>query len=177
MSAMSRSSSMKSAARSPSCSSCSTLAGSRPMAPDSTGVGLLVVMTVLRSIAVGASGDAESGAGLRRRRLTAALLRLLLRPLLAHRLLALGRRRLRALGLFEETALLGLVLLDRHDLAVRIDRLALACQALLAGLRRLGARGRHLADDEKLLAHRPQVRHEPVDDDTEREEDTREDER
>ena len=104
------------------------------------------------------------------------LLGLLLGALLADRLLTLRGRGLGPLGLFEQALLLGLVLLHRHDLARRVDRLALAGQALFARLRGLRTGRGHLADDEELLPIVHRLLREPVDDDAEREEDAREDE-
>src|SRR3954452_12998811 len=80
---------------------------------------------------------------------------LLLRPVLAHGLLALGRGLLR--------------LVEDDDVAVLGLELALASESRLTGLGCLTARSRHVPDHDELLHHRPDVRGEPVEHHAERE--------
>src|SRR5699024_1452472 len=134
----------------------------------STPAVLFSLMSLLLSVRVAAAGSRLGTAG---SGLLAGLLRSasgLLRPLLRLRLLALPGDHALALELLGHLGVVG----PLPDLLVGVDRLASLAAAVLHRLLRGRARGGHPSDDVELLAHRPQVRREPVDEDTDGEEDT-----
>src|SRR6478609_8781863 len=65
--------------------------------------------------------------------------------------------------------LLRLLFNRKNGCAIRLDQLALLGETGLTSLRGVGARSRHVADDQELLTHGPQVGGQPVEHDAERE--------
>src|SRR5699024_10584001 len=111
----------------------------------------------------------HTGSGRLRRALgPPRLLGLLLRALLGHRLLALTGDD----APLTQLVLHLLVVLELPLLLEGVDGTARLAPTLVHGLLRRGPGRRHAADDVELLPHRPQVRREPVDEHTDREEDT-----